>query len=141
MASRVLLRLNAAARCPLRVQTSSRSVHAPIWHNFGIHSRVAHGAQLGGMMSRAASTIPDDFDVDVEVPAAQAAAKTESVAPSPYLETLSLQDDPTGTDWSRSYHGLSASPFSKEITDTLLAPIEPMDIEIKPGLTVLLSHP
>jgi hypothetical protein len=36
-------------------------------------------------------------------------------------------------DWSRSFHGLSAEPFSKEVADTLLAPIEPQDIEVKPG--------
>lgn len=36
-------------------------------------------------------------------------------------------------DWSRSFHGLSAEPFSKEVADMLLAPIEPQDIEVKPG--------
>jgi hypothetical protein len=82
-------------------------------------------------MSRTASTTSDDFDIDVEVPATP---QVESVPPTPYVETLSLEDDPTGTDWSRSYHGLSINPFEKDITDTLLAPIDPMDIEIKPGL-------
>lgn len=37
------------------------------------------------------------------------------------------------TDWSRSYHGLSASPFAPEIAEVLLAPIDPMDVEMKPG--------
>ncbi|KAI5949709.1 MGM101 [Candida margitis] len=41
-------------------------------------------------------------------------------------------------DWSDSYHGLGSQPFSKEIADTLLAPIEDQDIEIKPdGLLYL----
>jgi len=133
MASRVLLRVGGAARGSLKVQSVSRGLHTPAWLNSGIRPRVA-GPQLGGMMSRTASTIPDDFDVDVDVPAAETATKIETVAPTPYLETLSLEDDPTGTDWSRSYHGLSANPFSKDITDILLAPIDPMDIEIKPGL-------
>ena len=37
------------------------------------------------------------------------------------------------TDWSRSYHGLSSQAFSKEIAEILLSPVDPMDIEIKPG--------
>ena len=44
-----------------------------------------------------------------------------------------LDGDGTKTDWSRSYFGLSAEPFSKEISEVLQAPIDPLDIEIKPG--------
>ena len=42
---------------------------------------------------------------------------------------------PTGstTDWSRSYHGLSTQPFPSEVADILLASIDPLDIEMKPG--------
>ncbi len=40
------------------------------------------------------------------------------------------------TDWSRSYHGLSALPFAPEIAEVLLAPIDPMDVEMKPGESV-----
>lgn len=42
------------------------------------------------------------------------------------------------TDWSESYFGLGSRPFSKEIADVLLAPINAEDIEIKPdGLLYL----
>jgi hypothetical protein len=37
------------------------------------------------------------------------------------------------TDWSKSYSGLSSQAFSKEIADILLAPIDPHDVEVKPG--------
>jgi len=37
------------------------------------------------------------------------------------------------TDWSKSYHGLSSQAFSKEAAEILLSPVDPMDIEIKPG--------
>lgn len=37
------------------------------------------------------------------------------------------------TDWSKSYHGLSTQAFSKDIADILLAPIDPLDVEMKPG--------
>jgi hypothetical protein len=38
-----------------------------------------------------------------------------------------------GTDWSKSYSGLSTQAFSKDIVEVLLAPIDPLDVEIKPG--------
>lgn len=41
-------------------------------------------------------------------------------------------------DWSRSFHGLSSEPFSKEVSDALLAPVDPNDVEIKPGLSPLV---
>lgn len=43
-------------------------------------------------------------------------------------------------DWSRSFHGLSSQPFDKDITEILLAPVDPIDIEIKPG-TVACASP
>lgn len=42
------------------------------------------------------------------------------------------------TDWSKSYFGLSTQAFSKDIADILLAPIDPMDVEMKPGAWVSL---
>lgn len=35
-------------------------------------------------------------------------------------------------DWTTSFHGLSAEPFSPEASDILMAPIPPEDVEIKP---------
>ena len=48
---------------------------------------------------------------------------------------------PTGsaTDWSRSYHGLSTQPFLPEVADILLASIDPLDIEMKPGTSFCKS--
>ncbi|KAM5474339.1 hypothetical protein MauCBS54593_001913 [Microsporum audouinii] len=43
-------------------------------------------------------------------------------------------------DWTRSYHGLSAEPFSKEAAAILLAPVEPDDVEIKPDGIVYLPE-
>jgi hypothetical protein len=36
-------------------------------------------------------------------------------------------------DWSKSYFGLSVEPFAKEVSDILLAPVDPLDVEMKPG--------
>ena len=43
-------------------------------------------------------------------------------------------------DWSKSYFGLSTQAFPKDIADVLLAPIDSMDIEIKPGTLRLTFH-
>ncbi|KAF7795555.1 hypothetical protein EIP86_006717 [Pleurotus ostreatoroseus] len=45
-----------------------------------------------------------------------------------------------GTDWSRSYQGLSQQPFSKEAADVLMAPIDPADIEVKPDGLIYLPE-
>ena len=42
--------------------------------------------------------------------------------------------DGTKDDWSRSYFGLSSEPFPKEVADILQAPLDPLDIEMKPGM-------
>lgn len=49
---------------------------------------------------------------------------------------LSLNEDAGGenkVDWSKSFHGLSAEPFKKEAADVLLAPLDPEEVEVKPG--------
>lgn len=43
------------------------------------------------------------------------------------------------TDWSRSYHGLSVQPFEEKVADVLLAPVDPLDVEMKPGALLSLS--
>jgi hypothetical protein len=57
--------------------------------------------------------------------------------PTAQLKTESVLPDVKGidgaTDWSRSYSGLSTQPFSAEISAVLQAPIDEMDVEMKPG--------
>ena len=47
--------------------------------------------------------------------------------------------DSAANDWSKSYYGLSVEAFQREVADILLAPIDEMDIEIKPGASPLSS--
>lgn len=63
-------------------------------------------------------------------------ARAPPVPPTPVKLELPLLPEVANdgtTDWSKSYSGLSAKPFSKEIAEVLLAPIDLMDVEIKPG--------
>ncbi|KAI9650095.1 hypothetical protein NHQ30_000108 [Ciborinia camelliae] len=61
--------------------------------------------------------------------------------------TLGLADEPLildegvrQVDWTRSYHGLSSQPFSKEAADVLLAPIPADDVEVKPDGIIYLPE-
>lgn len=47
-------------------------------------------------------------------------------------EPLILDEGERQVDWTRSFHGLSTRPFSKEAADILLAEIPADDVEVKP---------
>jgi hypothetical protein len=47
----------------------------------------------------------------------------------------------TELDWSTSFHGLSVQPFPSEAANILMQPIDPNDVEIKPGKPVLHVSP
>jgi Mitochondrial genome maintenance MGM101 len=51
-----------------------------------------------------------------------------------------VDDNPSSVDWTKSFHGLSVQPFSKEAADVLLAPIDPGDVEIKPDGIIYLPE-
>lgn len=56
-------------------------------------------------------------------------------------DSLKLQeDDASNIDWTRSFHGLSVEPFSKEAADVLMAPLSPDDVEIKPDGIIYLPE-
>lgn len=67
------------------------------------------------------------------------AESNQSQNPAPSIPTSldslpqTLNGDGSATDWSRSYHGLSVEPFPKEAAEVLMAPIDELNIEIKPG--------
>jgi len=48
--------------------------------------------------------------------------------------------DGSPSDWSRSFHGLSSQPFEREISDILLAPVDAVDVEIKPDGLIYLPE-
>lgn len=90
--------------------------------------------------ARKASTSKDskqtEFDIDdvvlSELPPSAKPPAPPPNAPNPYPEAI-LDVPATGTDWSRSYAGLSTEPFPTETAEILMAPIDPMDVEMKPG--------
>ena len=57
-----------------------------------------------------------------------------------YDDPETLDTEENKVDWSRSFHGLSQTPFSKEAADVLLQPVAADDIEIKPDGIVYLPE-
>ena len=55
-------------------------------------------------------------------------------------EPLILDEGSRQVDWTRSFHGLSAQPFSKEAADILRAPIPADDVEVKPDGIIYLPE-
>ncbi len=55
-------------------------------------------------------------------------------------EPLILDEGSRQVDWTRSFHGLSAEPFSKEASDVLMAPIPFDDVEVKPDGIIYLPE-
>ena len=55
-------------------------------------------------------------------------------------EPIILDEGTRQVDWTKSFHGLSAQPFSKEAADVLLAPIPFDDVEVKPDGIIYLPE-
>lgn len=55
-------------------------------------------------------------------------------------EPLILDEGTRQVDWTKSFHGLSSQPFSKEAADILLAPIPFDDVEVKPDGIIYLPE-
>ena len=120
-ASRALLAASRALRAPALPRRASSVVCA----------RWASSTPVQGNPD-IINTLPNTADeVKVEVP-------PESVPSSAGLDSPLVVDNAATslggpTDWSRSYHGLSSTPFPKEVAEVLLQPIDAHDVEIKPG--------
>ncbi|KAG0150534.1 hypothetical protein CROQUDRAFT_652123 [Cronartium quercuum f. sp. fusiforme G11] len=55
-------------------------------------------------------------------------------------ETPLLDLDDSTINWSQSFSGLSKQPFSKEVSQILMAPLDPDDVEIKPDGVIYLPE-
>ena len=78
---------------------------------------------------------------------AQPPQNLDTISPDTPDLTSGLNDQNLGSeeasrqvDWTRSFHGLSTEAFSPEAAKTLLAPIEPDDIEVKPDGIIYLPE-
>ncbi|GAA5888788.1 hypothetical protein JCM6882_002855 [Rhodosporidiobolus microsporus] len=98
---------------------------------------LAEGASTSFARKGAASDIPADIFSSSPNPfSSSSSAGTSSSSIPSTLPILAPQQ--TEIDWSTSYHGLSAAPFTNEQAQILMRPLEAAEIEIKPdGLLYL----
>ena len=121
---------------------------------------VHRACRRAALQSRTVSTTPRRWQQPAAAPktpsASQAAANTARVAnelsPSDESEPLRslteglddpppvLSEEEKQVDWTRSFHGLSSAPFTKEQSEILQQRLEFDDIEIKPDGIVYLPE-
>ncbi|KAH7105661.1 mitochondrial genome maintenance MGM101, partial [Auriculariales sp. MPI-PUGE-AT-0066] len=59
---------------------------------------------------------------------------------APYESAESYQTEGNVNDWSRSYSGLGSLAFPAEVSQVLQAPLDPLDVEIKPDGLIYLPE-
>lgn len=64
---------------------------------------------------------------------AAVAAQPEHFPTTNQFDTALEEPQGQGHNWSSSFYGLSTEKFPKEVSDILMDPINPDDVEIKPG--------
>ena len=75
----------------------------------------------------------DSFPPSSSSTPAAPAAEVHNMQELGLNDDVSLPEDGTTTDWSRSFHGLSTEAFPKEVNEILMQKLDPEDVEIKPG--------
>ncbi|KAJ9606887.1 hypothetical protein H2200_008897 [Cladophialophora chaetospira] len=147
--------MSASARLPHRaltatfassLSTSSRSARSSLQKPFAFPRSLRIGAfrtvftQSPARRAEAATTTSQPPRT---ASSAQAVPTTSKPRSLDNLEDQPLtlhEDDPSKVDWTRSFHGLSVEPFSKDAAAVLLAPLDPQDIEIKPDGIIYLPE-
>lgn len=152
---------SASSRTASRPVSSSRA--SAVSASSSAAAPAARSAPSSVPPPSAPSSSDSDFDYGSPSPAAQPpssipttpdASTYASFTPPSYASSSSGGDAPlpevtggipgevsapAGADWSTSFQGLSERPFSKEAIEHLLKPVDPADVELKPGTSKSLS--
>lgn len=67
-------------------------------------------------------------------PAAAVATQPQHFPTTKQFDTQLEEPEENGHNWSSSFYGLSTERFPQEVANILLEPINPDDIEVKPGM-------
>jgi len=133
--------IRQCSRQTLRVQRFQRSINTTSSRqqsNFTPKAVQPQGVSRGPQPTSAPST--------TQTPAT---ARSENAAPETPLRSLTdglsdpppvLNEDEKQVDWTRSFHGISSSPFSSEQAAVLMQELNFDDIEIKPDGIVYLPE-
>ncbi|KAH0566434.1 hypothetical protein GP486_000146 [Trichoglossum hirsutum] len=146
----ISLPLRASPSYPYTTPTFQRSV---VSHTTTRHFSSQHLAFNPTSRLQAQQALKPSSQRNTEEPSPAAASLSNGDAPSNSSEpqirdlssgfadhTLILDEGSRQVDWTRSFHGLSAEPFSKEIADVLTQPIPEEDVEVKPDGIIYLPE-
>ncbi|KIK80636.1 hypothetical protein PAXRUDRAFT_833415 [Paxillus rubicundulus Ve08.2h10] len=122
---------------PRKPATSTRTTKAPA-------STTVNAASNGDVIENLPNAaddidVPETLDQGIppeSVPSSASITTSQSAFPGDFVSGV----DNAATDWSKSYHGLSTKAFSKDTADILLAPIDEMDVEMKPDGLIYLPE-
>ncbi|KAG8968957.1 hypothetical protein FRC03_005502 [Tulasnella sp. 419] len=109
-----------------------RSVSRSTWDEVDIDDPVVSKTPLTDATPNA-SVVTESQASAPYVPPTPATSNGASAPAEPLTET-------SFNDWSRSFHGLSAQPFPKEIAEVLMTPVDAADIEMKPDGLIYLPE-
>lgn len=145
---------HAATRAAVRSKnttTTTRSISQSAYRQATQSARAssASNSAANPSTSTSTSTTPSPSQPSPTARAASIASSPPPTHPTTdNIQKTGLSDKPLElevspeekVDWTRSFHGLSAEPFPKEVADILLAPTDPAEVEIKPDGIVYLPE-
>ncbi|KAF9235583.1 mitochondrial genome maintenance MGM101 [Melanogaster broomeanus] len=120
---------------PRKPATNTRITKAPA--STAVNGNGTSNAEI--IESLPVDDIVEEFDQEIppeSVPSSASLTTSQTAFPG----DLVSGGDNAATDWSKSYYGLSTQAFSKDITEILLAPIDAMDVEMKPDGLIYLPE-
>ncbi|KAL4913279.1 mitochondrial genome maintenance MGM101-domain-containing protein [Aspergillus aurantiobrunneus] len=134
--------------------TLSRAASRPIPQSTRFTTRRPFTQRSSPQQSQSASATPKPTPQTSNTTPSVARAASIASQPTPTSSTTAnisktgLSDKPLELDsspgdkidWTRSFHGLSAVPFPKDVADILLAETTPDEVEIKPDGIVYLPE-
>lgn len=121
-----------AGRSSMVAQAPARTF-ASAWDLAGPSTSNSTKSSSAGRPKQASTASVNTADL-TSAPSSREGSAAGSAEASNVFDSASIPSTPPSEqDWSASFHGLGSEPFPKEISDILLAPIDPDSIEIKPG--------
>lgn len=150
MASRILLRTARALTQPTsrtyysttpfrKPATTTKSTPSALKSTPQVPKAAASTNSGGGVAGAGNPDIIETFPSTANEVNVQAEPANGNGNAAPPLPDAGNGDGQGATDWSKSYHGLSTQAFAKEIAEVLLSPLDPLDVEMKPGQCLFLT--
>ncbi|TFK72038.1 mitochondrial genome maintenance MGM101 [Pluteus cervinus] len=128
IACRLSARRTLACPAPHTARTSQFALKTVSARSFTARATYTKPKEEKPAVAESLATTSSEFNVSSEIP------------PPSFSTDASQTQNEGHPDWSKSYFGLSTQAFPKETSDILLAPVDPLDVEIKPDGLIYLPE-